>query len=204
MPKIVDAAARRESIADAVLAVIARGGLRAATLASIASESRLAVGSVRHYFTGHAELLEFAAETVVDRTSLRLEKHLAHLGATESPAEKLRVTVDMLSETLPLDDARSVEAAVWLEFAVASRTRPELASTIGVLHDGLRALIGRIISAGTESGRLRREIDADIEVARLHALVDGLLLHGLLPTGPEFGAVSRRVLETHLESLIEQ
>ncbi|WP_166982775.1 TetR/AcrR family transcriptional regulator [Paramicrobacterium fandaimingii] len=199
MPKIVDAEARREAIADAVLAVIAREGLRAATLSTIAAESGLAVGSVRHYFVGHSELLTFAAEALVDRTTARLESHLVVLTAAGSAAARRLSAVDMLCEVLPLDGVREVEAAVWLEFAVAARLSTEFAHPIGMLHDGLRALVTRIITAGVQSGRLRAGIDADVEVARLHALVDGLVLHGVLV--PDTGDVSRRVLETHLDSL---
>ncbi|GAB2528035.1 TetR/AcrR family transcriptional regulator [Paramicrobacterium agarici] len=204
MPKIVDASARRDAIAEAVLAVIAHGGLRAATLASIASESGLAVGSVRHYFAGHNELLQFAAETLVDRTTARLESHLGALGTADSAEARTTAAVDMLCEVLPLDETRETEAVVWLEFAVAARTRADTAHPIGLLHDGLRALVGRMITSGLQSGRLRHDLDADMEIARLHALVDGLLLHGVLASDPDFRVLSRRIVETHLTGLVAQ
>ncbi|QPZ38727.1 TetR/AcrR family transcriptional regulator [Paramicrobacterium chengjingii] len=202
MPKIVDAEARREAIADSVLAVIAREGLRAATLSSIAAESGLAVGSVRHYFAGHGELLTFAAEALVDRTTARLYAHLASLAAAGSADARRAAAVDMLCEVLPLDGVREIEAAVWLEFAVAARLSTELAHPIDILHDGLRALVTRIITAGAQSGRFRVGIDVDVEIARLHALVDGLVLHGVLASKTDAVALSRRVIETHLETLL--
>lgn len=202
MPKIVDAEARRDAIADAVLTVIARAGLRAATLATIAAESELAVGSVRHYFSGHDELLMFAAETLVDRTTERLEAHLARLGTEQSAGQRRSIAVDMLCEVLPLDSAREIEAAVWLEFAVVARTSTELARPISMLHDGLRALVARIITSGNQRSRFRADFDLDVEIARLHAVVDGLLLHGVLASDPEYALLSRRVLESHLEGLL--
>ncbi|WP_437583741.1 TetR/AcrR family transcriptional regulator [Paramicrobacterium sp. CJ85] len=201
MPKIVDAQARREAIANAVLQVIAEGGLRAATFAQIAARAGLAVGSVRHYFVDHGDVLQFAASEVVNRTATRLEAHVSKLEAASSGDARLRIAVDMLCEVLPLDSERTVEAVVWLEFAIASRGDRALAPSIDALHTGLRTLIHRIVSSGVSAGRFDPAIDVDVEVARLHALVDGLLLHGVLVADSAAAPEHRRVIEGHLRSL---
>ncbi|WP_410661099.1 hypothetical protein [Amycolatopsis sp. lyj-112] len=39
----------------------------------------LAIGSVRHYFNGHDELLVFAMRALGDRLEARLLRHIPHL-----------------------------------------------------------------------------------------------------------------------------
>lgn len=71
MPKIVDPGARRRAVADAVLRVIGREGVEGASLRNVAEEAGLAIGSVRHYFRDHDELLLFTMrELSTDRKSV--------------------------------------------------------------------------------------------------------------------------------------
>jgi AcrR family transcriptional regulator len=84
MPKVVDPGQRREAIADAVLAVVAREGLSAATLRNVAAEANLAIGSVRHYFDSHDELIIFAAQELDRRISRRVRAHAEQIFANTS------------------------------------------------------------------------------------------------------------------------
>ena len=67
MPKQVDPEQRRLLVADAVLDEILENGIQSVTLARIAQRTGLAIGSIRHFFSGFDEVLAFTFEVVVAR-----------------------------------------------------------------------------------------------------------------------------------------
>ncbi|PZG25334.1 TetR family transcriptional regulator, partial [Spongiactinospora gelatinilytica] len=138
MPKIVDPDERRRAVAEAVFRVVCREGLEQASLRNVATEAGLAIGSVRHYFAGHTELMVFAMREMSARLMARLTVHADRLlnpSAPLPPAERRETVVRMLAELLPLDDQRRTEVIVWLSFVAAARTRPELRTHADELYD---------------------------------------------------------------------
>lgn len=202
MPKVVDPAERQRIVVDATLAVIARGGLAAATLANIAGEAGLAIGSVRHYFTSLDELVEFTADALVTRIGDRLEQRASVIFAAAEIGDRFAATVQLLLEILPLDDVRTLESTVWLELTIAARTDARLAPSTERLHHGLERLVLRIIESGREGKRLRTDTDPAIEAERLHALLDGLALHGILARPADYAEQAEAVVTAQLASLM--
>jgi AcrR family transcriptional regulator len=200
MPKAVDRDARTDLVVDSLFAVIVRDGLHAATLANIAAEAGLAIGSVRHYFGSHDELVTFAAASLTARIGGRLEQRAAALFAGP-PERRVDHAIDLLLEVLPIDEQRLVETTVWLEFTIAGRTDERFTAQARALHDDLRRLVTALITSGRENGRLRTELDASVEGARLHALIDGLALHGTVYPDDGYAARARAAIAAHLESL---
>lgn len=186
---------RREVVADAVLRVVERDGVRAASLRGVATEADLNIGSVRHYFAGHQELLRFAMRMVIERTTARLERRRDERpGAT--PEERLEALAGLLAELLPLDEERRRENAVLLEFLVAARTDPDLEALSREAIAGVTALARRVLGAAGADA-------SEVEGQRLAALVDGLSLRCVLQPGlvaPDPVAV----LRTHLRSLTSE
>jgi AcrR family transcriptional regulator len=87
VPKIVDAAQRRQEIVGAVCRIIATDGLERASLREVAEEAGLAVGSVRHYFDSSDDLLAYSFAAVSDRLLTRLNRALTGLRpAADDPA----------------------------------------------------------------------------------------------------------------------
>ena len=200
MPKIVDPAARRAEIVDAVLRIVERDGLENATLRAIAAESGLAIGSVRHYFTDHAEVMSVAMEELVDRLSARI---LARVDAINEPGADRQAGVEaLLEEFLPLDDQRRLEAAAWLSFINAARTEPRLRGYARTMHEGTREIIGRVIARIGESGAVAEPFDTAAETDRLAALIDGLTLQGVHHPDLPGPAAMRRAIRHHLDSLL--
>ncbi|OZM74723.1 TetR family transcriptional regulator [Amycolatopsis antarctica] len=197
MPKIVDPAARRLAIADAVCRVIARSGIEHATLRVIAREAGLAIGSVRHYFADYEELLAFAMETYNARVGARLRAHLARL----TDADPRAVVEDMLGELLPLDEQRRAESLVWLELTTAARKRPELRRHADRFAKDTRTLVARILTGSAERGKLRPGIDIAVETVRLTALIDGLVTNAVVHPARTPPDLARQVVRTHLDSL---
>ncbi|MEW2504936.1 TetR family transcriptional regulator C-terminal domain-containing protein [Amycolatopsis sp. NPDC047767] len=198
MPKVIDGEQRRADIADAVLRLAARDGLPAVSLRSVAAESGLNIGSVRHYFDGQRDLMRFAMRSTIDRVSARLERRRASLRPLSelTPDEAAAQLTDFLAELLPLDAPRRAEATVLVEFLVAARVDTDLTELAHEALDGTLALARRIVSALSLPPAA-----ADLEAERLAALLDGLTFRSALhpeATPPE---VCRDVLRAHLTSL---
>ncbi|MEU1388611.1 MULTISPECIES: TetR family transcriptional regulator C-terminal domain-containing protein [unclassified Nonomuraea] len=201
MPKVVDPEARRDEVADAVFRVVRRAGFEQASLRNVAEEAGLAIGSVRHYFAGHTELMTFAMRASIERVGARLEERVGPLLAAQNGAERTELVERMLSELLPLDEPRLEEAAVWLAFTTAARTRPELRPLAREAYDGMRRLVGRIIEGIAAHGRLGA--DVEVETERLGALIDGLTVEGVLHPERMTPGLMRRCLRRHLDTLAE-
>jgi AcrR family transcriptional regulator len=206
MPKIVDPVQRREAIADALFAIVADRGFAKISLRAIAEESGLAIGSIRHYFTTAEGIVRFALETLVERVSARLEDRLASLlPRLESGAlgrdEAKEETVDLLAELLPLDEIRRRESVVWLAFEEAARTDPALSDVFETSARGSRQLMARTVESMSRRGVLRADLDLELEVDLLAALVDGLTLRSTLHPEVLAPERAREVLAAHLEGL---
>lgn len=169
---MVDAAQRRQEVADSVKRIVVADGLERVSLREVAAEAGLVVGSVRHYFASSTELLVFAFESVVDAVLARLSA----AAGTAAPGTHDGV-VAQLSQLLPLDEERAVDLCVWTEFKLAARTRPELEPTAERSHRAVAAAVGQMLSA------LRPALgaaDLVVEAERLLATVEGLGLHAML------------------------
>lgn len=198
VPKIVDPEARRLEIAEAVFRVIQRDGLAQASLRSVAEEAGLAIGSVRHYFGGHDELIVFAMRALGDRLEARLAGHIPVLLDPATPrSRRQEATEAFLGELLPLTEQTRAEAEVWLAFSAAAKSRPDLAEEATRMYEGVRFLVRRVLEGANEAGGLLADVDLNVETERLAALLDGLAVSAGR-TSPE---LMRAVLRRHLETL---
>ncbi|WP_426996453.1 TetR/AcrR family transcriptional regulator [Pseudarthrobacter sp. N5] len=201
MPKIVDAAARRQDVVQAVFRIIAADGLERASLREVADEAGLAVGSVRHYFSSSEELLAHSFAVVVDRVLARLaaaQTRTASL-ATGSQAHHDAV-LTLLGEFLPLDEESAVDACVWMAFKNAARIRPFLSAEADRSHRAVAAVVGQVVvelTADDDDGQHQLVTEAE----RLLAILDGLTMHALLQPEWMTAAMCRDVLESHLSGM---
>ena len=206
MPKFVDPVQRRELIADALFSIVLRQGLSKVSLRTIADETGLAIGSIRHYFSGADGIVRFALDTLVERVGARLETRLADMlpkldsGSIDHDQAK-ELTVDFLSELLPLDETRRRESVVWLAFEEEARTTPELADVFETAVRGTRDLMAQVIESMSSRGVLRAGLDAQTEAETLAALIDGLTLRSSLHSEVLAPERARELLAAHLERL---
>ncbi|MBW4719927.1 TetR/AcrR family transcriptional regulator [Saccharothrix obliqua] len=194
MPKLVDADARRRAVAEAVFRVVRAQGLEQASLRNVAEAADLAIGSVRHYFTNHDELLTFALDELIARVERRLMARVNQVYAATAAADRRAAVEDLLGELLPLDPDRHDEAVVWLEFTNAARTRPALAPAARRLHEGIRAIARRVLEGVGAA-------EVAVEAERLAALLDGLAVDAVLQPDLITPDVMRAVLGRHLDTL---
>ncbi len=186
---------RRRELAEAAWRVILREGIEGVSVRNVAAEAGWSVGALRYYFGTKEELLAGAARLVVERVVGRFER-----GRYEgTPREAVR---RMLCEVLPLDDERRVEARVWLAFAAHSLVDPRVAEEHELVFDGIRGLCRLIVRRLSEDGLLVSGLGEEEEAARLHALLDGLAVHGLL--GRLDNGEMLAVLDAHLREIIRE
>jgi len=107
MPKVVDHAARRDEIALVACRVVAQHGFEQATVVKIAREAGYTTGMVAHYFDSKQEIILAALRLILKRMEERLGTRAA--GADQS-------LLDLLAESLPLDEQRTTECAFWMGF----------------------------------------------------------------------------------------
>jgi BetI-type transcriptional repressor, C-terminal len=142
----------------------------------------------------HAELLAFAMELVAERVRARV--------VALEPAADVRASVQRsLEQGLPLDAERRTEMEVWLAFTARAQVDRGLREQREQTYSALRQFIGRCIDALAEAGLMRPELSREVETSRLHAIVDGLALHGI--TSPETMGPrrARKILGAHLAAL---
>jgi AcrR family transcriptional regulator len=198
MPKIVDHETRREEIAEALWRVVRRDGIRAASVRTIAAEAGWSAGAVRYYFPDQAGLLSFAMDLVSHRVRQRVE-------AIESEGSALSIVMRYLEQVLPLDAERRAEFDVWLAFlaqAQAESGADTLHRHVDKVHDELRELCGTLLGALAAAGGLKEGLDLALEVERLHALIDGLSLHGAIQPGHSTPTRIQQLIRHHIESLL--
>jgi AcrR family transcriptional regulator len=198
-PRVVDPVARRQAVAEAVFRVVVRDGVEQASLRNVAEEAGLAIGSIRHYFDSHDDMIIFAAEALIHSIDQRILAHVQSLG--DRKGDLRRPGERVLSEVLPLDERRRDEAVLWLAFATAARTRPSLVSRAEQLYDGLRALCRRVLTVMRDSGTVAASLDVALETERLASLLNGLTVDGVLHPDRMTPELTLSLLRKHLDSL---
>jgi len=172
MPARTDHDVRRREVAEAVWAVLARGGFPALSLRSVAAEMGATTGLVTHYFEGRAELVDTALELLHQRTDAALGEHvtlrarlLAVLPTTAEGRELSRVWVSFWGVAL-VDDGLGVREAARYE-RWRSWLRPHLPTETDI--DLVTSSVhGLVVQALFDPARFPPE--------RLEELVDALLV----------------------------
>ena len=195
MPKVVDHAERRAQISEAMWTILRRDGIHAVTVRSIAAESGRSVGAIRHYFKSQDELLLFAMHEMV----VSIARRIGTIDFAKADASTLSAA---LEEMLPLDGQRRAEAHVW--FAVLSRGQvsEQVAGSVRELDAVVRNAVYQVLTELSKVGAVDPTCDISVETDRLHALIDGLSLHGLSDPPVASPATIRAVLHRHLEQLM--
>ncbi|MEU0481579.1 TetR family transcriptional regulator C-terminal domain-containing protein [Streptosporangium sp. NPDC006013] len=186
MGRVLDHAERDRAVIDATWQLLARDGLGGLSVRKVAAEAGLPPSSLRYTFPTIAALRERAARLVVERMLSRVE-------AVEGAG--LERALALVLELVPLDEVRRVEMEAFLALGSAAGLDPLLEQCYreahiairGVCADALRALDPR-----------RGPGEEDVQLASLHALVDGVSLH--LVRQPPSGqtAWARTILEGYL------
>ncbi len=201
VPIHVDHEARRSQLAQAVWRIVVRDGVAGASVRAVAKEAGLSMGSVRHFFASHDQLLLFAVEELVEQARRRIEEGTPARLSLLAEGRPLAAVAALLEEVLPLDAERQTEAKVWAAFTTPPATNPEIAAIREQVDDGVRELCRNALDALQEFDRLHADRDRRIEIERIHALLDGLTIHLTLEPARLDPDLVRSVLLTHLGEL---
>jgi AcrR family transcriptional regulator len=173
---------------------VRRDGIEGATVRAVAAEAGCSPGSLRYYFPAQGELLAFAMELVVDRVGERI-------AALDGGGDVRTAVEHRLEQVLPLDAERRMEMEVWLAFWSRAQADAGLRAQRDKTHRALRLFVRGCLVALADAGLMRPELSLEVETSSLHALLDGLALHGV--TSPET-ATPRRMraaLRAHCDGL---
>ncbi|SES98886.1 transcriptional regulator, TetR family [Oceanobacillus limi] len=194
MPKKVDHEKRRIQIAEATWKVIIDDGLEQASVRKIATTAGLSVGALRHYFSSQSDLLSYSMELVSNRVKQRIQ-------TTAYNGPPLEMLTNVISELLPIDEDRRIEMEVWFVFSAKTLVDSKLESLSAAVYQEMHQGIENILRALEEFKLAKKGIDLEVEVDRLHALIDGLASHHLLH--PETFTKDKMIhtLKYHLLSL---
>ncbi|MFC4619975.1 TetR/AcrR family transcriptional regulator [Camelliibacillus cellulosilyticus] len=197
MSKIVDHEKRKERIAEACWRVIRKGGLEHATVRKIAKEAGLSVGALRHYFSTQSELFIFAMNLVIKRMTERSKQKLAASGE-EDPFGSARAILKFL---LPIDKERKLEMEVWYAFTAKSLNDSKLKPLSDQMYKGIYNVSKLAIDTLIKANLLKQNIDVEMEIERLFAVVDGLAVHCILKPDQATPNLVDSVITHHLESI---
>ncbi|MEF3311805.1 TetR/AcrR family transcriptional regulator [Paenibacillus sp. GYB004] len=173
MPKIVDHDKRRVLLAEAAWRVIRRVGIDGVSVRNVAEEAGMSLGSLRHYFTTQSELLAFSMRLVSDRVYERIT-------TTSWSGDPRQDMENIIAELVPLDDERLAECEVWMAFAGKAVADPALKSLNREIYDSLRNLFRMFIATLAEKGMMKPGVNEELEAEKLFAIVDGLVVHGVI------------------------
>ncbi|KZZ83117.1 MULTISPECIES: TetR family transcriptional regulator C-terminal domain-containing protein [Bacillaceae] len=194
MPKFVDHEKQKEKIAEAVWRIVARDGMEQVSVRNVAKEAGLSPGSMRHYFSTQSELIVFTMKFISEKIRKRAE------GAVFS-GDHMEDMAMLLEEALPLNDERRTETEVWFAFIAKAFTDRELAPHSAELYDEIKRGVTLIITGLMTLGLAKENLDPEIEIERLFALIDGLAIHGVIRPDECSPRKMSRVVRHHLQSL---
>ncbi len=185
--------ARREEVAQATLAVIARDGLDRASMRGIAQEIGCSTGVLTHYFRDKDAILDFALQSIINAVESSGEGATGVLTLDQFAAE--------VSSALPdsLDNRQLWK--VWINFTAASLSRPEQHRRHHLLYEGIRDHWSKRLVSLSEAGAFSEPIDADEEAALLFCLIDGIGIQALISPRLFVSARQHGLVRAHLTRL---
>lgn len=179
----------------AALRLVLAEGIDGLSLRKVAVESGLNIGSVRHYFDDHTDLLAAAALEVGDRMDERLARHPFDDLARRKGQAALEALQELVEELLPVDEQRRLEAIVLGEFIVAARTKPVFRPMAEQMAADMRQVLADALDALAVP-------ESREEAERLTAMCVGLSLDAVTPHGSLSVERLRRTLRYHLHSVL--
>ncbi|MBA0053673.1 TetR family transcriptional regulator [Streptomyces sp. AJS327] len=195
MPARIEPELRRRHVVEAAFRLVVAEGVEGCSLRKVAEESGLNIGSLRHYFDGHEDLLAAAAEEASDRMGARLAAHPVERLCGLSSDQALDALQALVEEVLPVDAERRDEAIVVVELIMASRTRPvfrAMSQRMGAdLTEVVRDALDALGVPGPETG-----------AAQLTAVIAGLTIDAVTPHGSLDVERLRVILRAQLRMLL--
>lgn len=167
----ISAAERRETLARAALAVIARDGVHAATTRAIVAEAGMSLASFHYAVPSRDHLLRDVVELVVEHQGV------AAFGSLDLEGSDLRAaTRAVLGSYLDVLRADPAREQAMLELTQHALRTPALADFPEAQYGAYRGLAARLLAAAAARYRVRWDTSTDDLAALAIALTDGATL----------------------------
>ncbi|VEG26084.1 TetR/AcrR family transcriptional regulator [Actinomyces howellii] len=173
-------------IADATITVIARDGFDRVSVRTVATQSRLAPGTVQYHARTRQDLLTNAFVRSVQRQ----EERIRALPRAGSPLESMHQS---LSELLPTGGTRREDAALWVVYGAAASTRPWLAELYWSALVLFRTRLETALASAHDAGRLVPGMTPATAARLVTALVNGLTIDYLNAPETEQQEIARKL-----------
>lgn len=196
MPKQVDREQRRRHLGEAVLRLIATGGLEAASLRNVAAEAGVSMGTVQHYFTSKQEMLAFAQHYNYERATVRIPALIARVPEPRTTRALFRV---LLIDLLGLDGESREGARLGAAMRAYAVIDEHAAATARIAYDGVNAFLATQLRTAQAGGELPGHLDPDLAARHLYAVIEGLSGPTLIGAYTPDQAIA--VLDHHLDQL---
>jgi AcrR family transcriptional regulator len=188
---------RQVEIAEAVLRIVARDGLDAVSMRTVAAEAGRSLGWVQREFATKDVMLQQTLIHALDLMDERIAGHAARQGESAS----IRSAIGTIAqEVLPGRPDTIAEQRVWLAFMARASLDPDLADPIRARYLDSHREIAHGIAAAQALGQAEPDLDPQQEARAFVALVDGLT--GQVLVGVLTVAEACTILDTHLDRLI--
>ena len=164
---------RRDEIVAAMIRVIERDGMTAATMRGVARELGFTTGVISHHFRDKRELLHAVLESIFEPWEAAIEA----AGEAEDRWKGIR---DLFVNMLPVNEENAAMYRTWASMLQYLDKYEELKAYYRQRNGRLRDQVANLIHDAQKAGAVRPEIKADIKSDMLLALADGL---GMASTG---------------------
>jgi DNA-binding transcriptional regulator YbjK len=165
---------RRLRIVEATVDVIAEHGVAGTTHRLIAAAADVPLGSLTYHFSGLEDLRAQAFALHAERMAVKYEAHFAGVRSTEDVVEAV---TDLIHGDAGADDR---DWAVAYELVLAALRDPALRTVTESWMHRSRSVLQRFVDPTTSRG--------------VDALIEGLVMHKLLSTGPVSRVQTREII----------
>jgi AcrR family transcriptional regulator len=159
---------------DAARQVIIRNGLEATTLRDIAREGGFTTGLLSHHFADKRDVIVAAFAGASRDFTAWAHRELEQAQTIEE------LVAALLRVSCPADSDRRAEWRLWAEMWVYAGRDHEFAQEIEATDAVWTQMVRSVLERCRAEGRLREDLDLDLQAEILNRLVDGLGLRAWL------------------------
>jgi AcrR family transcriptional regulator len=170
---------REEALVDAALRIVARSGFAAAGVHAVATEARVAAGTVYTYFPGKSQLLAavFDRMAEIELNAVRTAVRHASPDRTDVPA------ADRLARLISVFARRALRARRLAWSLLFEPVDPAIDAERLAFRRSYAQTIGEIVQDGIESGEFAEQ-DVPLVATALVGAIGEALVGPLSPLGP--------------------
>jgi AcrR family transcriptional regulator len=188
---------RRDKILEATWKLIARDGLGATSMRSLAAEAGYANGALAYYFEGKDELLQAAFEYVLDQTRQRI-------AAATRELRGLAALRAFCAEFIPDDEVKVLEARVVLPFWSSALTHAGFADLHEEALSSFRRHLRKCLSQAVTLGEIPAANTPNahqLEAETLMTILTGFQVLGVLSPKQHSKAMMWNMVESFIARL---